>query len=444
MQPQSVQESNTPVSSPQPPPSVTHDTEMADADVDLDETEPEPTPKKTPRRKPAKRRRTTKTTEAATATPRLPPTFGEIAEQNNAATKGNARSPNGASPAPAAATGRSRGANSARRRRVSAAAVKDDPDDSVVVSVPAAVEEPKVESEPESSDSEGSCAISIRGEDEEPPITVCLWQADESEPPCGEDLQATDRLVQHLMEAHLGQRRSKYTCEWQECVRKGILQTSRFALVAHLRSHTGEKPFLCQLPECDRSFTRTDALAKHMRTAHDVELVRPESTRYANQDKDELADEYVPIPPPEHFAAAAADQSVKVLMSGDLNVQAILLEFDLRTVDAMNARDDRKIAKRRRQKALAAGKDDGAAESDAESLGESEPEEKLPDDLEELWQVLKVKYKWAVDRAIELDKAFKAAERELERERRLKERWLTEEIHKQLDGDGQAGSFLYH
>lgn len=33
--------------------------------------------------------------------------------------------------------------------------------------------------------------------------------------------------------------------------------------------------FACFSPECDRSFTRSDALAKHMRTVHETEALRP-------------------------------------------------------------------------------------------------------------------------------------------------------------------------
>jgi hypothetical protein len=101
-------------------------------------------------------------------------------------------------------------------------------------------------------------------------VTKCLWDA------CTEPEQGNmDNLVQHINDVHIVARQKKYYCEWEGCTRKGQPHTSAYALKAHMRSHTKEKPFMCQLPECDRSFTRSDALAKHMRTVHETEALRP-------------------------------------------------------------------------------------------------------------------------------------------------------------------------
>ncbi|OCK83283.1 hypothetical protein K432DRAFT_402189 [Lepidopterella palustris CBS 459.81] len=101
-------------------------------------------------------------------------------------------------------------------------------------------------------------------------ITVCKWDGCDAG-----DLGNMDKLVDHLHEDHIGVRQKKYSCEWSDCNRKGIPHASGYALRAHMRSHTREKPFYCTLPECDRSFTRSDALAKHMRTVHETEALRP-------------------------------------------------------------------------------------------------------------------------------------------------------------------------
>ncbi|KAF2264573.1 hypothetical protein CC78DRAFT_533158 [Lojkania enalia] len=101
-------------------------------------------------------------------------------------------------------------------------------------------------------------------------VTVCKWEG------CDKgDLENMDKLVEHLHDDHIGTRQKKYSCEWSDCTRKGIPHASGYALRAHMRSHTREKPFYCTLPECDRSFTRSDALAKHMRTVHETEALRP-------------------------------------------------------------------------------------------------------------------------------------------------------------------------
>lgn len=101
-------------------------------------------------------------------------------------------------------------------------------------------------------------------------VTKCMW-TDCPEPEQGN----MDNLVNHIHEYHIGMRQKKYSCEWEGCGRKGMPHASGYALRAHMRSHTKEKPFFCALPECDRSFTRSDALAKHMRTVHETEALRP-------------------------------------------------------------------------------------------------------------------------------------------------------------------------
>ncbi|KAJ4163467.1 hypothetical protein LMH87_005191 [Akanthomyces muscarius] len=107
-------------------------------------------------------------------------------------------------------------------------------------------------------------------EDFQDQVSVCDWDGCEAG-----DQRNMDRLVEHIHNSHIENRQKKYTCEWKSCSRKGLPHASGYALKAHMRSHTREKPFYCYLPECDRSFTRSDALAKHMRTVHETEALRP-------------------------------------------------------------------------------------------------------------------------------------------------------------------------
>ncbi|KAK4193306.1 hypothetical protein QBC35DRAFT_446451 [Podospora australis] len=107
-------------------------------------------------------------------------------------------------------------------------------------------------------------------EDHQEQVTVCKWEG------CRAGDQGNmDKLVEHIHSDHIETRAKKYTCEWYDCSRKGMAHASGYALKAHMRSHTREKPFYCYLPECQRAFTRSDALAKHMRTVHQTEDLRP-------------------------------------------------------------------------------------------------------------------------------------------------------------------------
>ncbi|KAH6853882.1 hypothetical protein B0I37DRAFT_349280 [Chaetomium sp. MPI-CAGE-AT-0009] len=126
-----------------------------------------------------------------------------------------------------------------------------------------------------SSDTDGdvpSSPINARQDEDDfqEQITVCAWEGCRTG-----DMGNMDKLVEHIHNDHIESRQKKYTCEWVGCSRKSMPHASGYALKAHMRSHTREKPFYCYLPECDRAFTRSDALAKHMRTVHETEALRP-------------------------------------------------------------------------------------------------------------------------------------------------------------------------
>lgn len=74
-------------------------------------------------------------------------------------------------------------------------------------------------------------------------VSICDWDGC----PAG-DQGDMDKLVEHIHNSHIENRQKKYTCEWKTCSRKGLPHASGYALKAHMRSHTREKPFYCYLP----------------------------------------------------------------------------------------------------------------------------------------------------------------------------------------------------
>jgi hypothetical protein len=80
-------------------------------------------------------------------------------------------------------------------------------------------------------------------EDTHEQVTVCSWMDCDAG-----DLGDMDKLVDHIHNEHIETRQKKYTCEWTDCSRRSMTHASGYALKAHMRSHTREKPFYCALP----------------------------------------------------------------------------------------------------------------------------------------------------------------------------------------------------
>ncbi|KAH7043465.1 hypothetical protein BKA57DRAFT_368928, partial [Linnemannia elongata] len=87
---------------------------------------------------------------------------------------------------------------------------------------------------------------------------------------CNLIFDAMMALNEHVADVHIGSGKACYTCDWKNCPRMMKPFTKRHKMYNHLRTHTGERPFRCLVPGCDKKFSRPDSLTTHTKTHSNI------------------------------------------------------------------------------------------------------------------------------------------------------------------------------
>lgn len=92
---------------------------------------------------------------------------------------------------------------------------------------------------------------------------ICLWKPEKSSKICGATFASSLVLNSHVIDVHVGVKKSSYSCRWSGCERSGKPFTQRQKIHRHLITHTKNKPFVCS--ECGSAFSEITVLKQHQR-----------------------------------------------------------------------------------------------------------------------------------------------------------------------------------
>ncbi|CAJ0633461.1 7927_t:CDS:10 [Entrophospora sp. SA101] len=88
----------------------------------------------------------------------------------------------------------------------------------------------------------------------------CMWRD------CSKVYTTLELLIAHVGDTHIGSGKSTYLCDWEGCTRNLRPFTKRHKMCNHLRTHTGERPYACNVNGCGKKFSRPDSLTTHKKT----------------------------------------------------------------------------------------------------------------------------------------------------------------------------------